>query len=359
MADAARPVLQAQADLLAREAPSRLAPAIMDGSGLDEAVFKRGSPYKSGEPAPRRFLEAFAGAAPLSIARGSGRLELAQQMTDPALNPLIGRVIVNRIWHHLFGRGLVPSVDNFGVLGEAPTDRELLDHLADRFVRDGWSIKKAIREMVLSQTYRMASRSTPEAEQSDPENRLWHRAFVRRLEGEAIRDAILSVSGRIDLKMGGPSVPVFLTEFQDGRGRPPVGPLDGAGRRSIYLSARRNFLSAFFLAFDTPTPFSTVGRRTVSNVPAQSLILMNDPFVHGQAEVWAKRVLAAGAAPPDRLTAMYLTAFGRRPSDAERDACLAFLNRQAELQHVGADHLTVWKDLAHVLINSKEFIFLD
>ena len=118
---------------------------------------------------------------------------------------------------------------------------------------------------------------------------------MRRLEGEAIRDSILKVSGRLNPAMYGPSVPVYLTPFQDGRGRPGSGPLDGDGRRSIYLAVRRNFLSSFLLAFDTPSPFSTVGRRTVSNVPAQALILMNDPFVHQQADLWAKRVLAEKA----------------------------------------------------------------
>ena len=280
-------------------------------------------------------------------------------MTDPNANPFISRVIVNRVWHHLFGRGIVPSVDNFGDRGELPTNRELLDYLADRFVRDGWSMKKAIRLLMLSNAYQMASRSSDEAEKADPENRLWHRAAIRRLEGEAIRDAMLAVSGRLDLTAFGPPVPVHLNEFQEGRGRPQSGPLDGNGRRSIYLSVHRNFLSSMFLAFDTPIPFSTVGRRTVSNVPAQALMLMNDPFVQQQAELWAKRVGAGGGTAPERITAMYLSAFGRPPSDAERDACLAFLERQAKLGDAKADSPGVWKDLAHVLFNAKEFIFLD
>src|SRR5207247_1771989 len=135
----------------------------------------------------------------------------------------------NRVWHHLFGRGIVPTVDNFGVLGQAPSHRELLDFLATRFVNEqGWSLKKLIREIVLSRAYAMSSApSDAAAEQADPENLLLHRANLRRLEGEAIRDAILTVSGRLDRKLEGPPVPVFLSEFMEGRGRPGgSGPLD-------------------------------------------------------------------------------------------------------------------------------------
>jgi hypothetical protein len=341
------------------KAESRLAPAMLDGSGIDEHVFVRGSPKAEGEIAPRRLLEALAGPDPLAPAHGSGRLELARQMTDPAVNPLIARVLVNRVWHHLFGRGIVASVDNFGVLGEAPTHRELLDFLADRFVREGWSIKKLIRELVLSATYRMASESSPETDKMDPSNLLWHRMRMRRLEGEAIRDAMLAVSGRLNVRGYGPSVPIYLTPFLEGRGRPGSGPLDGDGRRSLYLAVRRNFLSPLLLAFDTPIPFSTVGRRSVSNVPAQALILLNDPFVHQQAEVWAKHVLARPGPAEERVAGMYLSAFGRPPTDSERAACLAFLEGQAKRYGTRTDDAKVWADLAHTLFNVKEFIFVD
>jgi len=295
----------------------------------------------------------------LASARGSGRLELARQMTDPAVNPLIARVMVNRVWHHLFGRGIVASVDNFGVLGEAPTHPELLDHLADRFVKEGWSLKRLIRALVLSSTYRMASEESPEGEKVDPSNLLLHRMRLRRLEGEAIRDAMLAVSGRLDAKVYGPSVPIHLTPFLEGRGRPESGPLDGGGRRSLYLGVRRNFLSPFLLAFDTPIPFSTMGRRSVSNVPAQALILLNDPFVHQQAEVWAKRVLSRPGPAGERVDGMYVNALGRPPTDDERAACLAFLEGQTKRYGVPADDARVWADLAHTLFNVKEFIFVN
>jgi hypothetical protein len=148
---------------------------------------------------------------------------------------------------------------------------------------------------------------------------------------------------------------VYLTPFQDGRGRPASGPLDGDGRSSIYLAVRRNFLPSLLLAFDTPIPFSTVGRRTVSNVPAQALILLNDPFVHQQAQLWAKRVLAENGSAQERIARMYRSAFGRPPSAAEVDACLEFLGEQERLGSAGP---AAWADLAHVLFNAKEFIYL-
>jgi hypothetical protein len=339
-------------------AESRLAPAMLDGSAVDEHVFVRGSPKAAGAPAPRRLLEALAGPKPLA-ARGSGRLELARQVTDPAVNPLVARVMVNRVWYHLFGRGIVASVDNFGVLGQAPTHPELLDYLADRFVKEGWSLKRLVRELVLSSTYRMASEPSPDGDRVDPSDLLLHHMRLRRLEGEAIRDAMLCVSGRLNQAEYGPSVPIHLTPFLEGRGRPKSGPLDGDGRRSLYLAVRRNFLSPFLLAFDTPIPFSTMGRRSVSNVPAQALILLNDPFVHQQAEAWARRVLSRPATSAQHIEGMYVSAYGRPPTDDERAACLAFLAGQATRYGVRSDDARVWADLAHTLFNVKEFIFVN
>ncbi len=331
---------------------SRLCVAMIDGSPENEYVFIRGSPKARGETVPRRFLEALAVPSSPAISHGSGRLELARQMIDPVTNPFLPRVLVNRVWHHLFGRGIVASTDNFGVLGERPTHPELLDYLADRFVRDGWSIKKMIRALVLSSAYRMASQADEASDRADPDDVLLHRMRRRRLEGEAIRDAILVVSGRLVDRLYGPPVPIHLTEFQAGRGRPASGPINGDGRRSLYLSVRRNFLSPFLLAFDTPSPFSTVGRRTVSNVPAQSLILLNDPFVHEQAQRWAQRVLAQPGTPRERIIRMYESAFTHPPTEMELSACLDYLERRQA-------NPTAWADLAHVLFNVKDFLFLN
>jgi hypothetical protein len=363
-------------------AKSLLAPAMWEGSGEDEHLLIRGnsSLKTTGPLVPRRLLEAIEAdltppvvvptstqqpgsvttTPPPALLTGSGRLQLAEKLTN-SKNPFPSRVMVNRIWHHLFGRGIVPSVDNFGVLGQQPTHPELLDHLALEFIADGWSVKRAIRRMVLSNTYQMAS--SGKVNDRDPLNELFHQAPIRRLEGEVIRDSILSLAGRLNNKQFGPSVPVHLTAFMQGRGRPGSGPLDGDGRRSIYLGIRRNFLSPMMLAFDAPIPASTVGRRNVSNVPAQALILMNDPLVMDQAKLWAKKVLGSGpAGSAEKINALYEQAFCRPASAEEILAADEFLQTQGKEYGVAADKIAgderVWADLCHVLLNSKEFVFL-
>ncbi len=330
-------------------APQRVQ-ALADGSGEDEYVFLRGSHSRRGDVVPRRFLTALGGESVPAPERGSGRLSLARQVADPG-NPLTARVMVNRLWHHLFGRGIVPTTDDFGVLGQRPSHPELLDHLAHTLVADGWSVKRALRRMMLSETYMQSSAAVGEAEERDPNNVLLHRANLRRLQAEAIRDAMLAVSGRLDRTLFGAPVKVHLTEFMTGRGRPGSGPLDGAGRRSLYTEVRRNFLPPMMLAFDSPIPFSSMGRRSVSNVPAQALILMNDPFVHEQAGVWAKRIAGLELAPEQVVERMYLEAFARPPSAEEAVAGREFLG--------GAADETALREFAHVLFNAKEFVFLD
>ncbi len=338
--------------------------AAADGTGIDEHIQIRGNPKTPGAIAPRRFLEAIAGRDQKPITEGSGRLELARRLTDPG-NPLFSRVIVNRIWHHLLGVGIVASTDNFGFLGERPTHPELLDFLAGRLVADGWSMKKLIREVMVSSTYQMSSQaSDARAEEADPDDKLLHRARLRRLEGEEIRDEILSLSGRLDGTMFGPSVDVFLTSFMEGRGRPSSGPLDGNGRRSVYLSVRRNFLPPMMLAFDTPIPFSCMGRRSISNVPAQALILMNDPFVVQQAHMWAQRALSdSDLSAAQRVDRMYEAAFSRSATARERRCALGFMEKQGAALGIPPERREkdpgLWADLCSALMNTKEFIFLN
>ena len=345
---------------------SATAPAILDGNGIDQFVLLKGSAARPAEPAARRFLEVIDGQGqPAWPANSSGRLVLADRVLDPQ-NPLTARVAVNRIWHHLFGRGLVPTPDNFGKLGEPAADplaQALLDTLAVRFVAEGWSVKQLVRGIVTSATWRMSSNRDSAAVEQDPRNLLFHHFPLRRLEGEAIRDKILAVSGRLDPTIGGPGVEVFLTNFHEGRGRPGSGPLDGAGRRSIYTTVRRNFLPGFLVAFDYPVPFQAMGRRNVTNVPAQALTLMNDPFVVEQARLWAKQTLADDALSPEaRIDRMYREAFVRSPAPEETAAALDFLTAQARAH--GTDfaeqphHEAAWADLAHALFNTKEFIFV-
>ena len=353
-----RAEIQKQRERLNRE--SAIALAMFDGSGVEEFQLKRGSPKQPLAPVPRRLLEAIAGPEPLQVPGRSGRLELANQMTDPA-NPLLSRVIVNRVWHHLFGRGIVPSVDNLGVLGQAPTHPELLDTLSVEFMtQQRWSIKSLIRSLVLSSAYQMSSHpSDPKPETLDPENLSFHRMNIKRLEAESIRDSILSVSGRLDPEIGGAFVPVHVTEFMEGRGRPKSGPLDGGGRRSIYISINRNFLPPMLLAFDMPIPFSTFGRRNVSNVPAQALVLMNDPFVVAEANRWSQRVLSIESFE-ERLKQMYLTAFARPPLREETIAAREFIESESRLlAEASGNEARIWADLAHALLNSKEFLYVD
>ena len=364
VARAAGPILAQEKRLAGTvKKTSRLAMAMWDGSAVNQNLFVRGNPHQRGKEVPRRMLEALGGQSVKATDPGSGRLSLAVELVR-GRNPLVARVMVNRIWHHLFGRGLVPTVDNFGIQGQPPSHPELLDWLADRFSRDRWSIKTMIRRLVLSRTYRMSSRPSPEAIAADPTNIWLHSMRVRRLQGEAIRDAMLSVSGRLDRTYLGKSVPVYLSPHMIGRGRPKSGPMDGNGRRTIYIGVRRNFLSSMMLAFDTPQPFSTVGRRTRSNVPAQALILMNDPFVVNQAGLWAKRLLAEKKLDTGgRIESMYRQAFGRRPSEEERAAAGGFLVEQGRRYGLpdqqGPTDVRPWSDLCHVMFNAKEFIFIN
>lgn len=340
---------------------SRTAVAWMDGTGVDEHVLIRGKPTRPGDRVPRALPTALGGPPVLQL-ESSGRRQLAEQLVAPS-NPLVSRVLVNRVWQQVFGRGIVATPDNFGFLGERPTHPELLDHLAWQFVAvDRWSIKRLIKRLVLTETFARSSRAaTGRAAEIDPNNTLLHRMPVRRLEAEAIRDAILAVSGRLDPRLGGPPVPVHLTEFIIGRGRPErSGPLDGDGRRSLYTAVPRNFLPTMMVAFDYPTPFSTVGRRNVTNVPGQPLTLMNDPFVHDQARFWAGRVLRTlpGATDATRARWMFETAFARPPSEAELRACLEALDEVRTL-HASAGELEPWVDLAHALFNANEFVYLN
>ena len=357
---------KAESEEIKKEATmaSRTAPAIWDGSGVDEYVLIRGNSKNTGELTKRGMLTAIYEDRPDYGQHTSGRLQMAQRMMQPE-NPFASRVIVNRVWHHLTGRGIVPTVDNFGVLGEKPTHPELLDHLATTFIEeDNWSLKQLIRRIILSQTYAMSSTPGGKEEELDPTVELLHRMRVRRPTGESIRDGVLAVSGRLDTKMYGPGVPVYLTQFMQGRGRPgKSGPIDGEGRRSIYITIRRNFLSPMMLTFDTPIPFTSIGRRTKSNVPAQSLIMLNDPFVVEQAKLLGTKIAADQQTPIEqRIRQLYVRSLGRNPMTDEQEAAHEFLISQAKLHGVNEDAIAsnpaVWGDLVHVLMNTKEFIFI-
>ena len=359
-----QPLKDAQDAVSMIKIPSPLkAIAITDGSPENEYLFVRGNSEILGPKIPRRFLSACTPTLSADAYIGSGRLQLANQIAS-SQNPLTARVIVNRIWHHLIGQGIVASVDNFGVLGEEPTHPELLDYLAASFIADGWSIKRLIRKILLSSTYRMASINSAEIETKDPENKLLHRANIKRLSGEAIRDSILRSAGTLDDDMFGKSVPIHLTQFMQGRGRPRgSGPLDGKGRRSIYIEVRRNFLSPMMLAFDTPIPFNTIGKRHQSNVPAQALILMNDPFIIDQARKWSEKLVAAALDRDKRINSIFEAAFARSATETEMESAKQFLMVQSQERKLPKDQINtnveLWADLCHIIFNMKEFIYID
>ncbi len=331
------------------------------GDYIESSVFIRGNHHSlSDEKEPHHFLSKIGPDIPFDN-QISSRLTLAEAILHPD-NPLTARVMVNRIWHHLFGRGLVETVDNFGFQGKSPTHPELLDYLAVKFREEGWSIKGMIRYIVLSNAFQRSSIGTKEIFEKDPENLLLSHYPIHRLEAEAIRDALLATSGRIDTAMYGFPVYIALTEFVKGRGRPPSGPIDGDGRRSIYQSVRRNFLSPFMLTFDMPVPFSAFGRRNVTNVPAQSLALMNDPLVQGQAAFWARRLIEQYESEEERIKAAYTKAFAHPPSEEEIQQAKQFLEEQSrsygELTAAETLEEQIWKDFCHSIFNMKEFIYV-
>ena len=260
--------------------------------------------------------------------RAAAALDLARRMVDPAVDPLLPRVLVNRLWQHHFGEGIVRSTDDFGAMGQTPSHPELLDWLACKLIESGWSIKAMHRLMLTSSTYRMSSVPEAASERIDPANTLLHRMNVRRLEAEAIRDTLLAVSGQLEPTMYGPSVPVHLTSFMDGRGRPArSGPLDGDGRRSIYLERAAEFLE----------PDAARLRRAgavLDHGPAEclerarpgSLPLERPAGRSSEARFWAERLAAEPAsATRERLDRLFLTALGRAPTEQEARASLDFL----------------------------------
>jgi hypothetical protein len=334
---------------------SKLAMAMRDGSGIDDAVLIRGNHLRPGPLVPRRNLEALSPNKNPYQGTGSGRLELAREWSDPN-NPLVARVIANRIWHHLTGRGLAATTDDLGVLGTPPTHPLLLDMLAQDMIDQGWSIKSLIRSICLSHTYQQESKANPDASTIDPENELLSHARVRRLESEAIRDTLLAVTGELDLRWmpeREPSVPVHLTDFLEGRGRPNrSGPLDGRGKRSLFLEVRRNFLHPMMTAFDMPNPFSSMGRRNVSNVPAQALILMNDPLIHQIAGRWSQRIIEQYGSDELRVRAMLHDVGLREPMNHQIEHAIAWI-RSGDFENASQ----AYHALAHMLLNRKELIF--
>ncbi len=337
---------------------------VTDGFGINSPVFIRGNHEEpSEELVPKSFLSALPeGGVPFK-SKGSGRMELTDAILNED-NPLTSRVMVNRIWHHLFGRGIVETVDNFGLQGKLPSHPELLDYLAIKFQNENWSIKKIVRSIVLTDAFKRSTLRVDELLEADPTNIYLASFPVRRLEAEAIRDGMLVAAETLNDSLYGPPVATYLTDFMQGRGRPGAsGPLDGNGRRSIYMEVRRNFLEPMMTTFDRPIPFSTFGKRDVTNVPSQSLIIMNDPFVAKQAELMSQKLLTNKEFSfEDKVSWIYMRTFSREPSTDELQKAKEFMEMLQKLEPQKEDKTNLeqelWKQYCHSIFNLKEFIYL-
>jgi mono/diheme cytochrome c family protein len=304
-------------------------------------VLKRGNPGNPAEAVPRQFLEVLAGPERKPFTEGSGRLELARAIASRD-NPLTARVMVNRVWMHHFGKGLVRTPGDFGTRGEPPTHPELLDWLAWSFMDGGWSVKQLQRIIVLSSTYQQASDDNPHGQSVDPENRLLWKMNRQRLDFEEMRDSLLSVAGRLDRTMGGRAVPITEAPFST--------------RRTVYGFIDRQNLPGLFRTFDFASPDVSTPQRFTTTVPPQALYLMNSPFVSEQARRLANRLDVAWQSTDEkRIDRMYQLAYGRPAEQEEIELGLNFLATANQ----GKAKLSAREQYAQVLVLANEFAFVD
>jgi len=306
---------------------------------IEPRIFIRGNQGRPGDQVPRQFLEVLAGPERKPFTQGSGRLELARAIASPD-NPLTARVIVNRVWQHHFGYGLVRTPGDFGIRGEAPTHPELLDHLATRFIHSGWSLKELHRWILTSATYAQSSLDRPEARKIDPENRLYWAMPRQRLELEALRDSWLTASGRLDEQLGGRP----FDNIADPQSR----------RRTVYGFVNRNDLPGVFRVFDFADPDASAPQRPLTTVPQQALFALNAPFVVEQSRAIAARVKSVSENDTERVVAMYRQVLGRDPTSEEREQAVGFATRGPAEKDLGG-----WEQLAQVLLLTNEFAFVD
>lgn len=331
----------------------------------------RGERGNRGPVVPRHFLSLLSNGEPKPFEHGSGRLDLARAIVDPA-DPLTARVIVNRVWEHHFGEGFVPTPDDLGVMSEPPSHPELLDFLARGFVQGGWHLKQLHRDILLSATWQQSAASNPRYAEVDPANRLLWRQNIRRLEFEAIRDSLLAISGTLDPALYGR--PIDLTKEPD------------AKRRTIYARIDRERLPEMFVQFDFATPDMPTGRRHVTTVPQQTLFFMNSPLVIELAKQVVQQPEFRGlASPEERVSFLYELLYQRQPSAEELVLGEAFVEKTPEAEpsaaprkgkltkkqmlaarkqraRGGADArrppLTGWQEYAHALLQANEFIYI-
>ena len=355
--------LQTQLEALT-ETPAPSGPMMpsIHGGGQAMQVFVRGNPENLGEPAPPGFLRILSPPDQQAEGKPFSRLDLANAIVSPQ-NPLTARVFVNRVWHYHFGRGIVPTLSNFGKLGSPPTHPELLDTLAVQFMESGWSIKRLHREIMRSATYQLSSAQHEGNMAIDPGNEYLWRMTPRRLDIEAWRDALLSVSGKLDTQVGGPSVDQTTPGVKEVEGFNFFSRLNGfeadnpAGRRrTLYTVVSRYAPNATLTLFDFPEPNVTSDQRNVTTVPQQQLFVLNSPFMFEMSREFAKRLEQAASNDQDRIQLGWQLAFARPPAENEIAVALEFLQSPAE--PATADQLNRWEQLSHALLASNEFMFL-
>jgi hypothetical protein len=343
--------------------PFEQAYAVAEGSRIEDcAVQIKGDPTKLGPIVHRRFPKMLGGMSLPEDDQSSGRLALANWIADPG-NPLTARVIVNRIWLYHFGQGLVPTPNDFGRQGKAPTHPELLDWLARRFIDSGWSIKELHRHIMLSRTYQQSSQRSPVSQDKDPAN-IWLSAFPRcRLDAESIRDSLLVLGGHLDGSPGGPHPFPPQTDWKFTQHNPFKAVYE-TNRRSVYLMTQRIQRHPYLAIFDGADPSASTPQRLTSTTPLQALYLLNDPFVHEQAQGFAKQLIARKPNDEERIQLAYRMAFGRMPAGDEQAVGMGFIAEVREaLQQAGIPiqdlDLQIWQAYCRSLFRLNEFVYID
>jgi hypothetical protein len=331
----------------------------------DIAIHIRGSHWTLGDPAPRRFLRVLSREEPEPIGPDrSGRLDLARWLTRDD-HPLTSRVMVNRLWRWHFGRGIVATTDNFGKLGARPTNQPLLDWLAVRFIEAGWSIKQMHRLIMLSNTYRMSTAFNETAAAGDPENKLLWRMPRRRLEAESVRDAIMAVSGHLDLTMGNTLLSKYKPRQYISNTRQGGNVDYDRNIRAVYVPVVRSAMYDFFRSFDFADPSALNGNRGASVVAPQALFAMNGSVTLEHSRLWAERLLGRNdLSDPQRVSVAYEEALSRPPEPNETDRALTFIHEiERTLEGPESDptkrRAKAWESFCRGLFGSSEFIYLD
>jgi len=329
-------------------------------------LLERGEINQPGERVGRGFVSIInPDFKPFFNRRGSGRKQMAEWIVSPG-NPLTARVMVNRIWHHLFGQGLVRSMDNFGSTGDAPSHPELLDHLALQFVNQDWSIKKMIRQVVLSRSYQMTSDYDSANYQTDPDNRYLWRMSKRRLDAESLRDAMLSVSGLLDWDRprGSPVAKAGNGQINRSRNLQGRDLLTGSDHRSVFLPIVRDMVPPSLDLFDYAEPSLVTGKRDVTTVPSQALYLMNNPYVTRAADNMARRLFNQASSGPERVSLAFQLALGREPTTVEAQKVKLFFEQTQNLPETKNSTSqnrsgSTWSSFCQALLCSAEFRYIN